>query len=306
MSLTIAFITSRDNPKFQWFLDSLYRQGRDFNIIIVDAFASKRNVPGYQMAEIEDEWPSGVIRITEPKPNIWQGPHRLTGSDWWAKSNALNTSLCYCKTDWFASVDDRCVLDHGWYSAVRSAMASNYAVCGSYEKRVNMVVENGEIVEPGTIVGFDHRCDGHPHRAKKCAPGWFFGCSFALPTEWALQVNGWNEYLDGLSAEDTHFGHMLANNGFDIRFNPEMKVIQDRTPGECGPEMKRSSKERFQHDTEDKGHAAIRRFFGEKQSSHPWNIRELRASVLSGDPFPLPDVMPRLDWFDSKPIAEFE
>lgn len=296
-SLTVAFITSRETPEFDWFYQSLIKQSLsgDSAIIIIDALCGIQSYPGDHR-----------ILWSQPKPTVWQGSHRLTKSDWWAKSNALNTALCLCRTEFFAAVDDRCVLALGWMDSVREAMAGNYAVCGAYEKRVGMKVENGEIVDPGTVIGIDHRCSNHLPRARHCIPGWFFGCSIALPTAWAVQVNGWNELLDGLGAEDTHFGHMLANNGFDMRFDPRMKVIQDRTPGECGPEMKRSSKERFPHDTQDKGHKAIELFFGEKQSSHPWKIREIRENVLAGREWPSVEKYPCFDWYDGKPIEEFE
>lgn len=315
MSLTVAFITSRKYPKFSWFFDSLHVAcSGDYvgiKVIVVDAcLDSVSNRVNYLEASCDalrhSNYEDRATVHVLPKPTVWAGSHRLTKSDYWAKSNALNTALCLCRTDFFASVDDRCVLAPDWLNSVREAMQGNYAVCGAYEKRENMRVENGEIVDPGKLVGEDHRCVNHLPRARHCVPGWFFGCSFALPTEWALQVNGWSELLDGLSAEDTHFGHMLANNGFAIRFDPRMKVIQDRTPGECGPEMKRTSKERFQNDTQDKGHEAIRRFFGEKRSSHHWNIREIRDKVLAGGDWPTLEGYPSFDWFDGKPIAEFQ
>lgn len=298
--ISIGFITSRYHPRFEWFFDSLSPQvkdGDDIEIIIVDSQFHQRS----DTKEVE-----GKITHIPPKPTVFSGPHRLTRSEWWSKSNALNTFLCRARGTFLACVDDRCVLAPDWMDSVRKAMAGDYAACGAYEKRINMRVENGEIVDPGTVIGTDHRCEGHLPRARHCIPGWFFGCSIALPTEWALQVNGWSEKFCGLGAEDTHFGHLLKNNGFDIRFNPVMKVIQDRTPGECGPEMKRSSKERFPHDTEDKGHKAIEFFFGEKQSSHVWNIREIRDSVLAGGEWPSVDKFPAFDWYDGKLLSEFE
>ena len=59
-----------------------------------------------------------------------------------------------------------------------------------------------------------------------------FGCTFALPLEWALQMNGFEEGCDGLSMEDVIFGLMLKNNGFRIDYDPQMRMIEDRTEGE--------------------------------------------------------------------------
>lgn len=301
MSLTVAFITSREKPELGWFLDSLVRQSGNeaINVIVIWTNTPEGwDHPNYERDNI-------FISYQQPKPTVWQGLHRLTKSDWWAKSNALNTALCLCRTDYLASVDDRCVLAPGWLDSVREAMAGRYSVCGAYEKRVNMRVENGEIIDPGTVTGTDHRLEGHLPRARYCIPGWFFGCSFALPTEWALQVNGWNELLDGLGTEDTHFGSMLGANGFETRFDPRMLVIQDRTPEEIGPVMKRDAKARFVDDKQDKAHKAIKRFSGQKQSSHHWNIREIRDKVMAGGEWPGVETCPTKDWFDGQPLLEF-
>lgn len=125
-----------------------------------------------------------------------------------------------------------------------------------------------------------------------------------MPLEWALNVNGFEELVDGLGAEDYMMGMMLSNAGYTAKYDPRIKVIQDRTPGECGPVMPKTSKERFPNDKEDKGHKAIERFGTQKRTSHVWNLREIREKVLRGEPFPPSSMGPRLDWFDNLPIAE--
>jgi len=300
-SLTVAYITSRFNPKLEWFLDSLKNQlkaGESVEVIIVDSFPD---------CHTHDHQIPNISKIqVQPKPTVWQGEYRLTKDNWWAKSNALNTAICLCKTEWISFLDDRCVLLDGWLERIKSAMAGNYAVCGSYEKRINMTVENGVIQNGGIITGKDCR-DMGVTQPIPCGGEWLFGCNFALPLEWALNVNGFEELLDGLSSEDTQFGAMLSNNGYPLKFDVKMKIIEDRTSSEIGAAMKRTSKERWGNDEQDKGHEAIRRFHGNKQAQHGFNIRELRAKVLAGEPFPIPDkTKEHRDWFDGMLIKDFD
>lgn len=125
-----------------------------------------------------------------------------------------------------------------------------------------------------------------------------------MPLEWALQINGFEEHCDGLGSEDYIMGMMLANNGYPVKFDPRIKIIEDRTPEEAGPVMKRSSKERFPNDPIDKGHRAIFCFGDQKRASHQWNLREIRERVLKGEPFPHHGGQPDRDWYDGQPLAE--
>ncbi len=294
--ITIAYCTSRENPKFDWFYDSLMRQ--PFNvgtrIIVVDRMAEERQIFPFTTA----------VTVTAPKPTVWQGKHRLTKEDWWAVSNSRNTALLMCQTDYILWVDDRCVLAPGWLAAAYEAEAGRYAVCGSYEKRHGLKVENGGIVDFGTLNSEDGR--NHQSQGKICkAPGqWFFGGTLGCPLEWALVVNGFEEQMDSLSAEDCLFGMHLENNGFRIMHDPRLKIIEDRTPGECGPDMKRSSKEKHPRDTTDKGHEAFRRFGRLKRASHKWNMLEIRHDMARGAGFPHHNGIPSVDWFDGQPLSE--
>lgn len=293
MKFTIIYTTSRTEPEFQWFYDSVRRES-DCEIIVIQT--GQRSISD-----------ADGVSFRHPKPTVWQGPHRLTKEDWWAKSNALNTGYCLCRTEWVMCADDRSVLLPGWLNRVEAAMGGGYGVCGSYEKRIGMEVKNGMIVNPGTVSGPDCRL-GHMARTNggtimDCPGEWWFGCVNALPLEWVMQVNGHEELMDGLSFEDCIFGLMLKNNGFPLKFDRELQLIEDRTPDKCGPALRRSSKERFPHDKEDKGHKALARFGVRKRSEHHWDLREIRQSVLRGGQFP-PATKPTVDWFDGQPITE--
>lgn len=298
-SLTIAFITSRAEPKFEWFVDSLSRQVRSekLELIVVSSYLQHTENPLYFSACMQD-FPATTITV--PKPSIWQGQHRITKQDWWAKSNALNTAICLCRTEWIAFVDDRCVLGNKWIEAVKRAMDGNYAVCGAYEKRINMSVNNGKIVHTGTVIGKDPRL-GRKSYHLTASYDWF-GCTNALPLEWALKVNGYPEdYCDGMRYEDTTFGRLLANNKFPIHYDQEMMVIEDRTPGLIGPDIRG---EDWGKSPMDASHKLVELFDAAKDSKNSFNLRAMRDSVQAGNPFPLPTAA-HTHWFTGKPIMEF-
>ena len=302
---TLIYVTARRKPCLEWFLDSLTPQitpGDYLDVIIVDGVVdSTYQVPDYDKSSI-----TSLIRVP-PKPNIWGGKHRITKQEWWHASAARNTGICLAKTEWLLFLDDRCVLSPTWIESVKAAMAGNYVVLGAYEKRLNMLVNNGVIVtdggNSGILSGEDHRLKQHSKlEAVRCPGQWLYGCNFALPLEWALVVNGFEEMMDGQGAEDYIFGMMLQNNGYPIRFDPRMKMTEDRTPTELGDGMRREDKGVSPHD---KSHAALARFGRLKRTEHPWDLREIRKTMLAGGQWPSVDAFPKRDWFDDQPISEF-
>lgn len=299
-SLTIAYITSRPEPRFDWFANSLSNQlnGETVNVIIVDSLKESRE---------HTLGGNGIIH-TLPKPTVWQGKHRLTQSDWWAISNARNTGICLCQTEWIAFVDDRSVLVPTWLQSVRAGMEGDYAVAGAYEKVHNLTVENGRIksyTEPregDRPTGKDPRESGQLD-PQRCHGSWWFGGTHALPLEWALKVNGYSEDIcDSLGMEDVMFGAVLENNGLPIRYDPRMKIVEDRTPGQIEFPVKRQDKGKSPRD---KSHKILELLQGSETSKNSFNIREVRESVLRGNPFPPPSA-PAFDWYDQQPISDFQ
>jgi hypothetical protein len=302
-NLTIVYITCRREPEAWWFMESLWQQAKEeINIIFIRLNSLDKFSPAGQLDSLK-------FQTVQPKPTVWQGPHRLTKADWWATSNARNTGICLCRTDWIAFVDDRSILCPYWMEAVRDAMKGPYAVCGPYEKRTAMTVESGFPKNAGIITGSDNRLSyveqhwrGKQTNPYDCPGAWWYGCSTALPLEWALDVNGYDEQCDGLSGEDYIFGTMLENNNYPIKYDTRLAIIEDRTPGKLEPVMIRRDKGKSPND---KSHALLDLLVGCKRAQHQWNLRQLRTLVLDGQPWPVP-ILPDKDWYDGQPLAEMD
>lgn len=317
-SLTMVFTTARPRPRFDWFFDSLFNcGGREVinQIIIIDLFAQAFDSwTELDVAKRREEvyaadnpfmlaMPNCQIDWKPTKPNVWSGKYRLTPRNWWDKPAAINTGLCLCKSDYIAFVDDRCVLSNTSLDAIREAMENNYAVCGTYSKHVGLAVSDGVVVSHGQITGVDGRAEIVKGAKFKCHGQWMYGHAVALPTEWMLNVNGCDESWCSVSMEDAHFGQMLENNGYPIYHDPRWRTTQDRTPAACEYDMKRSSKEKHPNDKNDKTHKLIERLWNNKQAAHQWNMREIRRSVMAGNPWPIPN-SPTEDWFDGQKLSE--
>lgn len=297
-SLTVAFITSRPEPRFEWFFESLTAQcGEEQpDIIVVDLHYDLAR--RFKVFDANNRQFKRVLHVL-PKPNVWQGKHRLTKEDWWAKSNAMNTAICLCRTEWIAFVDDRCVIMPGWSKAVERAMTGNYAVTGSYEKREEMVVEKGIIKSPGKVIGVDSRNPyGQNREAERTFGGSWFGM-FALPLRWLLEMNGIDETCDGIGSEDTVTGNMIAQNGHDTFFDPMMKVIQDRSRPDSGTPLRTDKGV----SPNDKSHALLVKIGASKRAVHTVDICGIRNIVQSGGDFLIP-THPTVDWYDGESLKD--
>ncbi len=317
--ISIGYITSRPEPRFDWFFDSLRNQlrGDDVEIVIVDFYAQPGD--GWTatdcMKRRDDVFREGHgFRLVwePPMPTVWAGPYRVTRQNWWHAGASRCTVLCYATGDYWVNLDDRCVLLPGWMDAVRDAVKGQYAVCGTYEKRTGITVENGIIRHAGIVTGRDNRLEyvndhylQHRHLSNPySAPGsWFYGCTFGLPLEWALKVNGVpSTFCDGLGSEDSMFGNILQQNNLPIYFDTRMAMVEDRTPEFLGPVMRREDKGEI-GTARDKSHACLAKFLQSKTSLNSFDVRRLREAVQAGHPFPSPKDPP-FDWFDHQALVD--
>lgn len=287
MKITTIYITGRREPHIDWMAGDLVRQikdGDEIDLVVVDTFDRSPAVLGIPPGIFGD------VIVTRPKPSIWQGPHRVTSVDWWANSNARNTGIALCKTDYVVFLDDRCRLGSRWLDTVRRGEHEREAVIvGAYEK-----LENGK-----TTV--DHRLRQCPEGKRDCGGGWLYGCTLALPLEWCLETNGFEEGCDGLSGEDYIFGFMLENNGHRIDFRPSLFVQLERSNPHANTYV-RADKGVAPND---KSHAALARFKPRKRTEFTPDLRALREQLARGEGFPIPDPQAdHRDWYDGTRIQE--
>jgi hypothetical protein len=287
MRITIAYVTSRRSPRLDWTLRGLEAQaepGDEIELIVVDALGRPPTEIGLVPCS-----PVKSVIAAEPKPCAWQGRQRVTGRDWWAMANARNTAVALAGADYLVFLDDRCWLGPGWLASVRRAEASRESVVvGAYEK-----IEVGRVSR-------DHRLIREPRGRRDCGGGWLYGCTFGLPLEWLLDVNGFEEGCDGLSGEDYVLGLMLGNRGRRIDFDPRMLVRQERSGVDHG--CVRADKGTSPRD---KSNAALARFGGRTRTEFTPDLRAIRAAIAAGGRFPDVDRgAPHLDWYDGQPIRD--
>lgn len=300
MSLSIVYQTCREEPKIEWFLDSLKRELGDFKnvkLIIVDFCKEQRPLPISNL-------PWETVH-TSPMPNHYNGPHRLTKEDWFAAATSRNTGLCYASDGHVVFVDDLSVLMPGWFTAVQDMMKSNYIACGAYHKVKNLVVENGE-VKSYTPSGLDHRYGyGSDSGPVPCEGGWLYGCSCGGPIEAFLSVGGFPAHLaDGISSEDYCFGIVASTAGWHLKYDRRMMTFESEELHHVGKVMIRRDKGKSPADKSHKLLEIVRSGITEFNNYYEGGIRQLRLDTLAGKPFP-PCRMPIFDWFDGQKISDF-
>jgi len=293
VKVTIAYVTGRKDPHPEWVLAELSRQakpGDEIEFLMIDFFGRTPRQLGLDHVV---GWYRGIssLIIRQPKPTIWQGPHRITSCDWWGMSNSRNTAFCLAKNDYIAFLDDRLKIGPEWLSVVREGERTREAVLlGAYYK----YDETG-------MVGVDDRLGYMPDGMVDCGGGRLYGCTFSLPLAWALDVNGFEEGCDGLSAEDYTFGQMLGNAGYRCDFVPKLLVHEDRSTGHANT-FKRADKG---VSPDDKSHAALYRFGVRRRTEFTPDLTYLRGLVQAGHEFPIPDPnYEHRDWYDNQLISE--
>jgi len=307
---TIAYMTNRRDPHFDWFLQSLERQcmPQHQQVIIVDFYADE---PGRKESVQELNHGFKITHVT-PKPSLWQGKHKITKGECFDAGNARNTALCLAREMHIAWVDDVSVLTPNWYSRVLAATARNAITLGSYRKVYNLEVENGLVVDvTDNPIGHDVR-RSHVRDLTKvtpCDPRWLFGCSLVAPVETMLDLGGWPEQLcAGTGYEDCVMALVVRNNGIRTVFDPVMMTVESEEAHHIDVPFLRwdpCKGDPNANPKDDKSHAMLRIGAGWKKTENGYDIRELRNHVLLGGEFPVP-TGPTTEWFTGTPLTEIQ
>lgn len=283
--LTIAYMTNREQPMIEWFFRSLNREllgnYADVNIVVIDAFAKDQA----RRDRFSALCPVPFRHVT-PKPTPWQGEHRLTDHDAFAASNARNTALCCAQDGYIVFVDDLSVLLHGWLNTVREHMAAGHIVCGAFRKVRELTVDDVANLTHWvrSAAGEDSRFDHKRSVPVEHDGAWFFGCSFAMPVETMLQVNGFDECLDGLSFEDVCFGLRIKKAGFSMWYDQRMLTYESEELHVGG--VRRHNRECPPH--KDCAWEMLDWIKNNPpQSRGTPDLRKIRENVLAGEEFPM-------------------
>ena len=308
---SIVYPTFREDPKLNWFVESLLldipkETLSQVQLVIVDRLAgtSKRK---RWLDKHKNLSKFGDVAHTPVKPNVWCGEHRIPAKDYFAAANFRNTGILHAKGSHIVFADDLSVIMPGWWHHVAESRRLQEIYLGTYSKEREMVVQKGVLKNytPNPI-GQDTRLKPHMADPFYCTGSWMYGSSVAAPIEALLQVNGFDEDCDSMGSEDYVCGMMMESYGWKFKFCPRMKTVEsEELHGSKGVEISRIIKPIADTDASHvilnmvKGGRNKGAFYTNKQMT----LREARDSVLAGNPMPECNI-PQHDWRDGQPLEE--
>lgn len=218
--ITVAYITMRLDNQFDWFFKGLCNQKKRYpdipvQLVIVDYWKDHR------VLNLENDAGIECLHVL-PFPSLWQGKHKVTKDNWFTCANSRNTAFAYAKYDYFASCDDLTVLNDLWLQCVIDGRKGGYVVLGSYQKATNMKVENGNLISCDVDSKDSREWMCRPGTKLGCRGGLLYGCSFALPLNKAIEINGFDSLTDSIGYEDQVFGMRLEKVGCRFYYDRRM------------------------------------------------------------------------------------
>lgn len=322
--ISFIYITNRRQPMLEWFTDGLVKQVQ-----------LQQGMPPYQLIIIS-YFPDAItwrgisnfsnVSMPELLPSIWQGEYRKTGKDYFSASVARNTGIVYANYDYLVFIDDTSVISQSWLQSVLRGYTDEHLILGAYEKHKNMVVEYGQLISSEPLHK-DSRIVLCKAGRIACNARLLFGCSFALPLENALQVNGFDEMQSVTGGEDSSFGIRLQRTGIGCYYDRDMLTIESEDHAandvvfvRMDPLLTKEQymntlnkyniqKSKFGDNTRrDATHLMLDILDQTDQYTALWNffsLRELREKIKKGEMITIDDMMyPETWWPDNRLITD--
>lgn len=346
MKLSICYVTNRRHPMVSWFVDSLANQTTpeqraDIQLVFIDGHLWDKSHPFLQNApELQFANPAfhdGARRLElakavadrfqylhlPPKPCAYQGPFRQTTRDMFCAGNSRNTAFIVAKAPYVMFVDDLSVLGDQWFNQVLHAAKDGYVLAGAYKKLKDLLVEGGKIIsfDPVFTKGIDSRWErGSDGGVVPWSGGGIYGCSFGVPLEAALEVDGNDGAHLAQGQEDCDFGLRLERAGWPVFYNRncftaeseelhhdgstlprERKLVsRDRLPPHYESYKVPNEAEKYFSD-----HVVLNRLCNETDRITPLigdNLRALRERYQATGLVPIPRE-PMVDWRTGEPLS---
>lgn len=217
VKVTVMLVTKRKEPKFEYALQSLKEQTfphDDFEYIIIDGYYHNRKDDVLSLIhKFEVDFP--VLYLPD-KPCRWRGQRPCI-------SNARNTALIFAKGQYIVQTDDCTKMPNDWiekhllYLEKDLEKEKRYIVAGSWIG-YQFTTEDEHGIEG---------CYGPEYRStiikepKEVGAGWFYGHNCSYPLEPILDINGFDEILDGeMGQEDIDLAIRLERQGYKVMYDP--------------------------------------------------------------------------------------
>lgn len=252
MKLTICYVTGRYQPRWEWFCDALVNQvpaelWPEIEVIFIDGCLWAKGVHepliGSSDVPFADRSFHDVIRRIEleaavggrfkfvhvpPKPCAMQGPFRKTSRDFFCASNTRNTGFIVARSPYVVFIDDLTLPMPLWFNQAWHAANNGYVVAGMYKKVLQLEVERGRLLACKEFPpGVDSRwASGSDGGILPWSGSGIYGCSFGVPLELALRVDGFEPACNGSGLEDCDFGIRIERAGGRVMLNRNMLTLE--------------------------------------------------------------------------------
>ncbi len=208
VEITVALVTKRKEPHFEWAIESLKNQTfKNFEYIIVDGHYNERKDLVSELLKKEN--PLFECKHVPDKPSRWKGKRPSI-------SNARNTAIIYAKGKYVVFHDDNCKMPSDWLEKCMKLLELGYIVAGNW-----FTYQKESVVEK---YGWEHRYN-LVKEPKIVGGHWFYTGNCAFPLIAAFDINGFDEELDGEQGqEDISFGIRAERKGYKIMYDPSCCV----------------------------------------------------------------------------------